>query len=143
MTFFSSDFYKNAQRILEAHFLKPFPIGGVEQDKNPLKNGYIEREFNGAMHAARVCVFIAILHRMLKDVDPKIADHFKTLEKKYNLNEACILEQLQYIGLCHDIAKQSEEQDRWGNDSAKKTLITLEELISLYTNYFPRKHSQA
>ncbi len=128
MPFFSSDFYKNAQHLVEKHYLKPFPIEGEEQNKSLLKNGYIEREFNGAMHAARVCVYIPILHHMLKDIAPKIEDHFKTLEAKYNLNEACILEQLQYIGLCHDIAKQNEGQNNRGNDSTKETLTSLQEL---------------
>ena len=48
------DFSQIVQGVLERFYLQPFPDEGVPVPKTNLKDGIIERETHGAMHAVRV-----------------------------------------------------------------------------------------
>ncbi|CAM2730883.1 hypothetical protein [Legionella worsleiensis] len=120
----SKGWYYFSQLFLEATYLQPFNPSskGMQQGKrlkNTTKNGYIEREIHGAMHASRVAWSTVMLHRLCHQQYPEhVQNKIQALMEFSNLSEEDLFCLIRYVGLGHDAAREGEAEDRWENESA-------------------------
>ncbi len=106
-----------AQQIIESYYLQP--MRSKTQYTEHLQDGHIEREIHGAMHVSRVCLYVGILHQIIKEKFPDyVGQAIQILSEKYYLDEQSILLLTHYMALCHDAARQGEGHDIWEKESA-------------------------
>lgn len=119
-----ANFYLHSQELLNKHYLQPLKKtsnGSQVLDKpvSTVKNGVIERQIHGAMHATRVSIYIEILDQIMKNEFRSYADEsIHNLETDLQLSEASILLLTRYVALCHDAAREGEGADYWEVESA-------------------------
>lgn len=116
--------YYHAQTWLKDTYLQPFSFtsnGSEKSKRNPKKNtrnGYIEREVHGAMHASRVALSTTMLHRLCAQQYPSVvAQKFNTVAQFFNLTEEELLCLIRYVALGHDAAREGDGYDRWETQS--------------------------
>jgi len=111
-------FHHYAQALLDSSYLQPFKQKNFH--KNNIRDGFIEREIHGAMHAARVAIYISILHKIIKQNFPVyVKKTIDALSKKFLLNEEKLILLTRYVALGHDSAREDEGYDRWEKESGE------------------------
>ncbi len=114
--------YENFQQIIKDNYLKPY------DQQASLAPGLIQRPIHGAMHVARVQLWVLVLHKIIKQQLPvycaTIMGHF---QHHFNLTENEILALARYAALFHDSARLDENQDRWDIQSAENCRLYLVE----------------
>lgn len=123
-----TQFENTIQGILETSYLQPFVeegLGPIPPKANP-RDGIIERETHGAMHAVRVSIFIQIFHQInLKYRKQKTEAAMKCLEKYFG--SIPLLEIFNRLaGIFHDIAREGEAGDQWELQSGNKLMNFLD-----------------
>lgn len=107
-----------SQYIIETYYLQPFD--GSKKAK--LQDGYIERAVHGAMHAARVGIWMVLLHKLFKKHFPDYTQIFlDQIALKSRLSEPEIIFLLETAGISHDTARKDDFADKpeWEANSAK------------------------
>lgn len=61
-----TNFFNIVQNILEKYYLQPMH----GPSKSNLKDGFIEREIHGAMHASRAAIWAMVMNNFLKKITP-------------------------------------------------------------------------
>lgn len=111
--------YDSGQRWLEKTYLQPFKDNSNRQKINT-RNGYIEREIHGAMHASRVAWSTTMLHHLCQQQYPEAVQHrLHALLKYFDVQENEVLCLIRYVALGHDAARQGENEDQWEAKSAQ------------------------
>ncbi len=129
----SEGWYHFSQQLIDSTYLQPFNLtsNGSQQKKRVkenTKNGYVEREIHGAMHASRVAWSSVMLHRLCQQQYPeKVQNKIIALIKFSQLSEEELFCVIRYVALGHDIARQGEGRDRWEKESANIIEIFLKE----------------
>ena len=118
--------YEHGQLLLENTYLQPFKQTSngfsktIRIKENP-RNGYIEREIHGAMHASRVAWSSMMLHKLCQQHYAVAAESkFNSLLKYLDLKEDDVLCLIRYVALGHDAAREGDGYDRWEAESAEK-----------------------
>lgn len=86
----AENFTCKVQDILEKYYLQPMD----KTNKKILKDGYIERQIHGAMHASRATLWSLILHQWLLTISPDyINGSIKTIAEyiKEDTSTVCFL----------------------------------------------------
>lgn len=106
---FCEDLHIVSQIAIENFYLKPFL---KRKSRNDLKNGVIEREIHGGMHASRVARLVTILHQKLKEMFPStVLSILNELSQDLNLSEEQIIVLNSFAGLCHDSGREGDNAD--------------------------------
>ena len=117
------DFYRNSQTIINSFYLQRLrgpSINKAPERKVHTRDGVIERQVHGAMHAGRVQFYVKILHERLKELFPGYTRYvLKTLANELGLDETQVLTLIRYTALFHDSAREGESNDIWNSQSAK------------------------
>lgn len=105
------DFYRASQDLIEDAYLKPF---SEPECKTDLKNGRIERELHGAMHACRVSVYVDVLHQLFLENYPDYAKEcVPAVGAAFSLTDQEVLRITRLVALGHDMGREDEADDRW------------------------------
>ena len=100
--------------------------------KQNLRDGTIEREIHGAMHAARVSIYIEIVHALnKKHQDKEIVEVLRALSERFNCDELQLITLAKLSGLFHDIARQGEGIDNWEKESGQELFDYLTKALGL------------
>ncbi|MFT4059918.1 MAG: hypothetical protein QM652_10265 [Legionella sp.] len=140
--FSAQGWYHFGQEFMNSTYLQPFkrPLEGNSKKENT-RNGYIEREIHGAMHASRVAWSTVMLHRLCQQQYPhEVQNKVQALMQFSNLNEDELFYLIRYVSLGHDTAREDEGFDRWEEGSAKNIECFLIEkgVSSLLAEIFSR-----
>lgn len=134
-----ADYPVLAQGIIQEYYLKPFPVEGQAVVKPNLKNGIIERETHGAMHAVRVSIYIQMFHELMKRHQGKEVDEiFTTLKETFGCEESQLMGLNQLAGIFHDCAREGEKQDRWEGESGLQFIQFLLSQVNKKTKRDPK-----
>jgi hypothetical protein len=107
------------QDILQ-NYLQPFTKNKTIPNKPNLRDGIIERETHGAMHAVRVLVYVRIIHEHNKKYRAdEIKEIFETLEKHFDCNASLLMMLIELTAVFHDVAREGEGVDQWEAESGK------------------------
>lgn len=125
ITLNKNNFSNKIQESFEKYYLKPMD----DSVKKNLKDGYIERNIHGAMHAARATLWSLMMNNVLQEIAP---DYVKTSLEKIARYLNTDIEHIQLIVLitvaCHDAARKGESQDHWEVQSGDITAEILKEI---------------
>lgn len=122
----TQQFYPLAQRIIEKYYLQPYK---GKKAKSNLKDGDIEREVHGAMHAARVSIYVNLLHQfLLKLLPEEVTAAIKKLADFYAKPVDDIISAIKIAGLSHDSMREDEYEDKWDAASG----LTCKQMLESY-----------
>ncbi len=117
MLFSRENFHLYCQQLIENYYLQPFTEDWFgyrlkpRRKKQNLKNGFIERETYGAMHAARVCLYVEILHQMLVALfDEPIHTGLNPLKSHFGMSEVEIILLTRYVALGLNAGRSSRSR---------------------------------
>lgn len=109
----SQGFYHFGQLLIDATYLQPFKFTSSNSKKkeirvkNNLRNGHIERESEGAIHASRVAWSTLMLHRLCQQQYPEqVQNKLQVLMAFSELSEEELFCLIRYVGLGHDAANE-------------------------------------
>ncbi|MCS5711609.1 SidE phosphodiesterase domain-containing protein [Candidatus Berkiella aquae] len=109
-------FYQNANQLIEETYLQPYN-GRI---KAHLRDGQLEREHHGALHASRVSLYVKVLHRLICAQLPDYAKHaLNTLTEEWHLTEKEIINLASFAGLAHDSGRKADGIDYWDKESGE------------------------
>lgn len=119
-----NQFEATTKDILERYYLTPYPEDPQEYYQKPpskpnLRDGHIERQHHGAMHASRVAAYTEHFHKLHQTYDSSIDNNLKTLAKSLNTTPKSLLMLTKYAALFHDSARQDDGVDYWDGQSAE------------------------
>lgn len=121
----TKNFYTYSQDIIEGYYLQPLLRDNnncllSRKIKINLKDGVLEREVHGGMHAGRVQFYTKILHEKMKEMFPNYTQEMiARLTNALGLNEEELLILTRYAALFHDSARENEFNDIWDEKSAQ------------------------
>ena len=111
-----------AQNILEQFYLKSFKPHAIDRSQDPkhfeVTSQKIPRVTHGALHAARVMLYVNMIHHFrLEQHDPKVVELID-LSNNLNISPFLLLNLTQLAAIFHDSARLDEGADRWDKDSS-------------------------
>lgn len=128
-----------AQSILEQFYLKSFRPHAVDRSQDTkhfeVTSHKIPRVTHGALHAARVMLYVKMIHHFrLEQQDPKIFE-LRDLSNSLNISSSILLHLTQIAAVFHDSGRLDEGSDRWDKESAIHCLTFLvTNIIGLASN---------
>ncbi len=132
MNQFTKSFPLLAQSVIEKFYLQPAKkyLGELPSiPKENVKDGKIEREIKGGMHAARLGLLVGIFHQFMKEYFPiYIQTTLNNLSNELNLSEDQLLALLQFTGICQEVIW--DEQSLYRNILIEQKIN--ENLIALF-----------
>ncbi|HRE30378.1 MAG TPA: hypothetical protein PLD88_00250, partial [Candidatus Berkiella sp.] len=107
ISLFIKYFYRNANELIEETYLRPYHVR-----KTPLRDGNLEREHHGALHARRVSLYVKALHRVISEQLPNhVRPTLKTLSQELQLTENQIIAFASFAGLSYNSGRKGEGMD--------------------------------
>lgn len=130
----AESWFRYGQKLLECTYLQPLQQTNnghclKKRVKVKVKNGYIEREIHGAMHASRVAWSTTLLHQLcLRNFPDQVEPYLNRLTDFCRLEPQQLLILIRYVGLGHDAARKGEGYDHWEKESGEEIADFLHDL---------------
>ncbi|MES2212800.1 MAG: hypothetical protein V4490_06650 [Pseudomonadota bacterium] len=112
------DFFQQIQNRAEQYYLQPFDP--KKPKKLELRDGKIERQVHGAMHASRATIWTLLMHEVLRKLVPDYANNaIQTIAKHVKMDEASVIRLILLTIFVHDSAREGEGVDKWDKQSGE------------------------
>jgi hypothetical protein len=112
--------------IFEQYYLKSFRPHAIYRSKDKkffeVKSHKLPRVTHGAMHAARVMLYVKIIHSFRLEQQDPMTNGLIDFANSQNLSPIVLLHLTQLAAIFHDSARLDDGSDRWDTESSTNCL---------------------